>query len=179
MIWVQEAQKDHYDFVMKMKARDIEVLELHDLLATVLESSDARAFVLDRRITHNVVGIGTAELMRPWLDEMPAAKLAEHLIGGFAISDLPDVDVRKRLIEAFGEPEFVLPPIPNTHLPARSVVLDLRRGDLQSHVLAGAQARDAATARRLQVPPHVPRSRLQGLVGRLRRGLHRSVARGR
>src|SRR4051812_30227762 len=32
VLWVQEAQKDHYDFVLKMRDRDVEVLELHDLL---------------------------------------------------------------------------------------------------------------------------------------------------
>ena len=36
VIWVQEAQKDHYDFVMKMKQRGVEVLELHDLLADIV-----------------------------------------------------------------------------------------------------------------------------------------------
>src|SRR5512139_1482464 len=90
VLWVHEAQKDHYDFVLKMKERGVEVLELHDMLAQTLESKEARAFVLDRRVTPNTVGIGVAERMRPWLDEMPAKQLAEHLIGGFAISDLPD-----------------------------------------------------------------------------------------
>ena len=33
VIWVHEAQKDHYDFVLKMQERGVEVLELHDLLA--------------------------------------------------------------------------------------------------------------------------------------------------
>src|SRR5512145_1495816 len=88
VIWVQEAQKDHYGFVLKMQERGVEVLELHDLLARTLESQEARAFVLDRRITPNAVGLGVAQRMRPWLDEMPATQLAEHLIGGFAISDL-------------------------------------------------------------------------------------------
>jgi arginine deiminase len=114
VIWVQEAQKDHYDFVLKMQQRGVEVLELHDMLATTLESKEARAFVLDRRVTANSVGIGGVELMRPWLDEMPAARLAEHLIGGIAISDLPDAGVRGHLHDAFGAPEFLLPPIPNT-----------------------------------------------------------------
>ncbi|HXK22137.1 MAG TPA: arginine deiminase [Myxococcota bacterium] len=113
VIWVQEARKDHYDFVLKMQERGVEVLELHDLLAQTLESKEARDFVLDRRITANSVGPGTAELMRPWLDEMPAKTLAEHLIGGIAISDLPEIEVRGPLIEAFGAPEFLLPPIPN------------------------------------------------------------------
>src|SRR5512145_698280 len=114
VLWVQEAQKDHYDFVLKMRERGVEVLELHDMLAQTLESKQARAFVLDRRIRANVVGVGTAEAIRPWLDDMPSQKLAEHLIGGIAVSDLPDGDLRKRLIEAFGGVDFVTPPIPNT-----------------------------------------------------------------
>ncbi|HTO69742.1 MAG TPA: arginine deiminase [Myxococcota bacterium] len=114
VLWVQEAQKDHYDFVLKMEQRGVEVLDLHDLLAQTLEAKDARAFVLDRRVTANSVGLGTARLMRPWLDEMPAKQLAEHLIGGVAISDLPEAAVRLHLTEAFGDDEFLLPPIPNT-----------------------------------------------------------------
>ena len=114
VIWVREAQNDHHDFVLKMRERGTEVLELHDMLAQTLELPEARAFVLDRRITANAVGPGTAEHMRPWLDELPAAKLAEHLIGGIAVSDLPGSDVSQRLVEAFGSADFVLPPIPNT-----------------------------------------------------------------
>ena len=56
MIWVHEAQKDHYDFVLKMQERGVEVLELHDLLAETLEDTEARAWMLDRRITANTVG---------------------------------------------------------------------------------------------------------------------------
>ena len=56
VIWVHEAQKDHYDFTLKMKERGVEVLELHDLLAETLDDPDARKFVLDRRITENALG---------------------------------------------------------------------------------------------------------------------------
>ena len=114
VIWVQEAQKDHAGFVLEMKNRGVEVLELHDMLAETLETEDGRSFVLDRRVTPNAVGAGTAEAIRPWLDEMPAATLAEHLIGGFAIADLPDGTIRRTLTEAFGGTDFLLPPIPNT-----------------------------------------------------------------
>src|SRR5215470_20286148 len=69
VIWVHEAQKDHYDFVLKMQERGVEVFDLHDLLAEVLEDKAARAFILDRRITANAVGVYTAAAMRPWLDE--------------------------------------------------------------------------------------------------------------
>jgi len=114
VLWVHEAQKDHYDFVLKMQERGVEVLELHDMLAQTLEKKEARKFVLDRRITGNAVGVGTAQAIRPWLDEMPAKTLADHLIGGISIGDLPAGEVSEFLTEAFGGVDFVLPPIPNT-----------------------------------------------------------------
>src|SRR5690348_17880620 len=57
VIWVQEAQKDHYDFVLKMQQRGVEVLDLHELLAETLADAEARSWVLDRRITANSVGL--------------------------------------------------------------------------------------------------------------------------
>src|SRR4029450_1424772 len=107
VIWVQEAQKDHYDFAQKMKERDIEVLELHDLLAETLKIKEARSFILDRRVTPNAVGLGTAKVLRPWLDEMPAKKLADHLIGGIAILDLEDSHLKRLLGDAFSGPDFL------------------------------------------------------------------------
>src|SRR5512136_2748780 len=57
LLWVNEARKDHHDFVLKMQERGVEVLELHDMLAQALEDKAARAFVLDRRLTPNTVGM--------------------------------------------------------------------------------------------------------------------------
>src|SRR5512139_1613271 len=114
VLWVQEAQKDHHDFVLKMRGRGTEVLDLHELLAEALKDKAARAWVLDRRITVNDIGTGALRYMRPWLDEMPAERLAEHLIGGIAILDIEDSTVKRLLVEAFGATEFLLPPIPNT-----------------------------------------------------------------
>ena len=114
VLWVQEAQKDHYDFVLKMKNRGVEVLDLHELLATTLESPDARKFVLDRRLNPNAVGFGTAAEIRPWLDEMPAVQLADHLIGGIAVGDLPKGEHKNLLLDVFTDTEFLIPPIPNT-----------------------------------------------------------------
>lgn len=114
VLWVHEAQKDHYDFVLKMEQRGVEVLELHELVAETMEIKEARQFVLDRRVTHNTVGPATVSVIRPWLDEMPGKKLAEHLIGGIAIMDLPSSEVSSMLLEAYGGVDFILPPIPNT-----------------------------------------------------------------
>jgi len=114
VLWVQEAQKDHYDFVLKMRERGTEVLDLHEMLAEALQDPEGRAWVLDRRITVNDVGIGVAPAIRPWLDEMPAAKLAEHLIGGIAVLDLPKSEVSSMMVEAYGGTDFIVPPVPNT-----------------------------------------------------------------
>jgi len=114
VVWVHEAQKDHYDFVLKMRERGVEVLDLHELLAETLERSEARKFVLDRRITKNSVGPGTMGAIRPWLDSIPGKQLAELLLGGIAISDIPDSTVQKMLVEVLGPLEFLIPPIPNT-----------------------------------------------------------------
>src|ERR1700747_876758 len=67
VIWVQEAQKDHYDFVLKMKESGGEVLELHDLLAETVADPIARSWILDRRITPNTVGRTVTRFVRPWL----------------------------------------------------------------------------------------------------------------
>jgi len=114
VLWVHEAQKDHYDFVLKMRERGVEVLELHDLLAEALADPGARAWVLERRINANDVGPGLAGVLRAWLDELPPARLAEHLIGGVAILDLPQSDGVTMLAEAYGGTDFVIPPVPNT-----------------------------------------------------------------
>lgn len=114
VLWVQEAQKDHYDFTLKMRDRGVEVLELHDLLAETLEDPAARTWVLDRRITVNEVGMGSLRHLRPWLEEISAEKLAEHLIGGIAVLDVPKSEWSHMLEDAFGETDFLTPPLPNT-----------------------------------------------------------------
>jgi arginine deiminase len=114
VIWVHEAQKDHYDFSLKMKERGVEVLELHDLLAETVEDRAARDFILNRRVTDNSVGIMAGSFIRPWLDELPAKVLAPLLIGGIAHSDLPENRMKTLLGNAYGHSDFILPPIPNT-----------------------------------------------------------------
>ena len=176
VLWVHEAQKDHYDFVLKMRERGIEVLDLHELLAETLKDKEARAWVLDRRITVNDVGLGAVPLPAP---------LARRDAGGEA-RRAPDRRHRDpgRPEERMGDDagrcfrrHRLHHPAGAQHaVPARPVLLDLQRRDLQSDVLARAQARDAAAARRLQVPSALQGRRVQDLVGRLRRVLRRRPA---
>lgn len=113
MLWVPEAQRDHHDFVLKMRERGTEVIDLHEMLAETLADKAARGWVLDRRLTVNDVGLGVKPL-RAWLDEMAPVKLAEHLIGGIAVLDVPRSEWSAMLEEAYGGTEFLVPPVPNT-----------------------------------------------------------------
>ena len=114
VIWVHQARVDHDDFRLKMKARDVQVYDLQDLLAETFEKSpEARAFVLDRRITPNYVGPLLARTMRPWLDEMEPALLARHLMGGIVVSDLPKSEATPWLLEAMAGSDFLVAPVPN------------------------------------------------------------------
>ena len=116
VIWVSQARRDHFDFVDKMRDRGVEVLELLDLLTDVVRRPQGRAWVLDRRITADQVGAGLVEPVRQWLDELPAERLAEHLIGGLTFSEVP-ADAGGPFLAALRGQEdhpFLLPPLPNT-----------------------------------------------------------------
>ena len=113
VIWVQEAEKEHFAFAQLMRERGIDVVEMHDLLAQTLEDSEARGWLLDRKINANSVSRIGLEEIRGWLDEMPAKELAERLIGGITTSEVP-VDAYARVRRHIDPIRFVVPPLPNT-----------------------------------------------------------------
>jgi arginine deiminase len=117
VMWVDRAKRDHFEFVTKMRDRGVEVLEVHDLLADVVAVQEARDWVLDRKLTDDLVGPGLAYEVRAWLDGLPPARLAEYLIGGVTWRDLPG-EFAGPFVTALGsapdQPVFVLPPLPNT-----------------------------------------------------------------
>lgn len=116
VLWTQQARRDHFDFVAKMEDRGVEVLQLENLLDDIMGLPQARAWVLDRKITANLVGIGIAAEVRPWLDEMPADKLAQLLIGGIPFHEVPE-DIAGPFTSGFAASSktgFVIRPLPNT-----------------------------------------------------------------
>ena len=116
MLWVQEARSDHADFRMKMSNRGTEVYEFGDLLGTVVAIPEGRAWILDRRVTVDNVGVGMRNELRGWLDELADDQLAAFLIGGIAVHDLP-FKVSDMFGSYLGLHGFVLPPLPNTQFP--------------------------------------------------------------
>jgi arginine deiminase len=117
VLWVQNAQRDHFDFMAKMRERGVEVVELHNLLAQMLDIAEARSWLLDRKIVPNQVGLGLVDETRAFLDGLSSRALAEYVIGGLATTDLPDdfrSDGLKLAREATGARDYLMPPLPNT-----------------------------------------------------------------
>lgn len=117
VMWVEMAQRDHADFVNKLRERGVEVVELHDVLAATMAIPEARSWLLERKITANLVGLGMLADTRAFLDGLAPAQLAEYLIGGLATSDLPE-EFRPGFVslarESTGVREYLMPPLPNT-----------------------------------------------------------------
>ena len=89
VFWVKQAQKDHDVFTALMRARGVEVLDVNDMLAQTLDIAEARRWLLDLRITRNDIGLGMLSDLRAWMDELPSVQLAEFLIGGLEVGDMP------------------------------------------------------------------------------------------
>ncbi|MGW6974351.1 arginine deiminase [Streptomyces sp. NPDC054952] len=117
VMWVDNAQRDHADFVNKLRARGVEVVELHDLLGQTMALPEARDWLLERKIVANEVGIGLIDDTRAFLETLEPRRLAEFLIGGLATADLPD-EFRSEYLalarDAGGIREYLMPPLPNT-----------------------------------------------------------------
>ncbi|MET9592879.1 arginine deiminase [Streptomyces sp. NPDC006516] len=117
VMWVDNAQRDHADFVGKLQQGGVEVVELHDVLARTVTDPAARSWLLDRKITANEVGLGLIDATRAYLESLQPRELAEYLIGGLATADLPE-EYRSGYLalarESMGVREYLMPPLPNT-----------------------------------------------------------------
>jgi arginine deiminase len=117
VMWVDNAQRDHAQFVAELRRRGVDVVELHDVLAATLAVPGAKAWLLDRKIVANDVGIGLVDDTRAYLDSLDGRTLAELLVGGLATADLPAGFRGAHLAlagESTGAREYLMPPLPNT-----------------------------------------------------------------
>ena len=115
VMWVENAKRDHLDFVQKMRDRGIDVVEMHELLAETLAIPEAKAWILDHQVVPNEVGVGLVDEVRSYLEGLPERELAATLIGGLSTYEFPDSSAAMQLVrDAAGVNEYLLPPLPNT-----------------------------------------------------------------
>jgi arginine deiminase len=117
VLWVDNAKRDHFDFVTKMRDRGVEVVEMHNLLAETVAVPEGKKWILDNQIVPNQVGLGFIDELRSYLSGLDDRKLAETLIGGLSTHDFPEAHggaALKMIKEAAGATEYLLPPLPNT-----------------------------------------------------------------
>jgi arginine deiminase len=117
VLWVENAKRDHFDFVQKMRDRGIDVVEMHNLLTETVAIPEAKKWILDNQVIPNQVGLGLVDEIRSYLEGLTHRKLAETLIGGLSTYDFPEIaggEMLKVVREAAGITEYLLPPLPNT-----------------------------------------------------------------
>jgi arginine deiminase len=117
VLWVDNAKRDHFDFVTKMRDRGVEVVEMHNLLAETVAVPEGKKWILDNQVVPNQVGLGFIDELRSYLEGLDDRTLAETLLGGLSIYDFPEAHggpALKVVREAAGSTEYLLPPLPNT-----------------------------------------------------------------
>src|SRR6516165_8355250 len=112
VIWVRRAREEFDVFVEVMRSRGIEVLLFHQLLAETLEHTDAREWVLERRLRPEEVTALFSRELTEWMGAMSADELATRLTGGVTVQELPD-DIVSAVGRALRPTDFVLAPLPN------------------------------------------------------------------
>ena len=117
VLWVDAAQRDHFDFINKMRDRGIDVVEMHNLLAETVAIPEAKKWILDNQVVPDQVGLGLVNEIRSYLEGLEPRKLAETLLGGLSTEDFPEThggEMLKLVKDAAGVTEYLLPPLPNT-----------------------------------------------------------------
>jgi arginine deiminase len=117
VLWVENAKRDHFDFIQKMRDRGVDVVEMHNLLEQTVAVPEGKKWILDQQIVPNQVGLGFLDELRSYLEGMKNRELAETLIGGLSKEEVPKEIGGKALevaLDAATATEYLLPPLPNT-----------------------------------------------------------------
>lgn len=120
VLWASKAQEEHDVFASVLRGRGITVHHTGTLLAETLALPEARAFVLDRVCTPELLGPTLAGPFREFAEKVDGPMLAELLVGGVTRADLSPLGVPSLRWSSLGLDDFVLPPLPNTLFPRDS-----------------------------------------------------------
>jgi arginine deiminase len=109
--WVHRAQEEHDAFAEALRARDVEVLYLTDLLTETLASEDAR----EHAITTGLSGLHLGDTMRTYLTHALRDASPEELTG-YLTAGIRNDEVRGGfglVTSLFASDDFLIDPLPN------------------------------------------------------------------
>ncbi len=139
---VERAAQEHDHFAATLRAHDVEVLLLQNLLAELLELEEARDWVVNRQVSEHQLGPMLAGELREQLGSLDGAELARALIGGVTRDDV-EISVQSITSEVLlGETDFLLPPLPN-HLFTRDTSCWLYSGVSINPMARSARQRES------------------------------------
>ena len=113
VMWAQRAREEHDAFVLKLRAKGVQVHLFDELLTTALDQPGAREFVQDHLTTATRFGPALDAPLDELVASLPAEQLTELLIGGLLKRDLSVTDSSSLLLEYLGPDDFLLRPLPN------------------------------------------------------------------
>jgi arginine deiminase len=116
VLWVRRARQEHDAYVDALVEEGVEVVYLGDLLTDVVKNDEHRAWLLERVVTADDLGLA-ADVVRATLDRFDPPTLVRHLIGGITREEL-GVSMSGLRAGVWRDHDLVLPPLPN-HLFAR------------------------------------------------------------
>ena len=111
--WVARAQEEHDGFAAALRARDVEVLYLRDLLVQTLEHPQARTEVVHSAVAPDVVGPRLTTVLRSWLLGLASEDLARVLAAGLTHEELPAHGADGVVARLARQGDFVVHPLPN------------------------------------------------------------------
>jgi arginine deiminase len=115
--WLERAQEEHDAFTGVLASRGVELLDLRDLLVDVLSLDAVRARLIGAAVDDSRLERAVSEPLVEWLGAADPPALAEALLGGVTVGELPFTP-RSLLGQLAERTEFVIPPLPN-HLFTR------------------------------------------------------------
>jgi arginine deiminase len=140
VLWVRRARQEHDAFADALRERGVEVLYLHELLTETLAIDGVPRTVIEKTLREVDLGPQLRAALRAWLFELTPDRLAEVLIGGVALDELPFSP--GGLAAAVDGLALVLPPLPN-HLFTRDTSCWIYGGVSVNHMAWPARRREA------------------------------------
>lgn len=123
VLWVEQAQREHDQFVRELESRGVEVFHVQKLLQEALAMPGAREWAIQHTVSPYTVGPAAVDAVGEALSSMEPEDLATHLIGGVTRAELmehadSDLALHSLTASTTSDAAFILPPLPN-HLFTR------------------------------------------------------------